>query len=497
MKIFTFSPFGYEGALVNVEVDLRRGIPAVDVVGMSDGAVKEARERVKAAIRNSGFEFPSERVLVSLSPADLKKEGAMLDLSIAAGILVAENERDHINESVIVLGELELSGKVRPCKAIHAAVSTAYSAGIRHAIVPKQNLDEALAIKGMKAIGVRNLREAEEALRDISCFEKPIHIEETDSKSGFFANEEIKEDLVLPKRLARAIDIAVAGKHHLLVVGKPGCGKTLAIQNLVPALAPKLTVEESQSVTRIHSIAGLLSPDESLVRTPPFRRPHQTASLEGMCGGGVNCRPGEVSLSHNGFLFLDETAEFRSAVLQMLRVPLETGMITLSRAGRSTTFPARFQMMMATNPCPCGNLGSKEKTCLCSEKSVVQYWQKFGNPLIDRIGIFCKVEENEHSEKVNICELREHIKNAFVIQRKKGGYNNHLSPHELFERFRADKESEKSLDSYIEENSVSERRAANIKKIALTIANMENRETVSQTEICEAISYSNSFLLEF
>lgn len=497
MNIYSFEPFGYEGSLVTVEVDLRRGIPVVDIVGLADGAVKEMRERTKAAIKNSGYEFPMERVLISLSPADLKKDNSIHDLAITTGI-ISENEKENfINENVLVIGEVELSGTIRPVRAVHAAVSSAFSAGIRYAVVPKENLLEAKEINGMKIASVGNLQEAMEALKDISLFENSnINIEKTETSSvSFPENDEValSDGMELPENLVRAIEIAVAGKHSLIAVGRPGCGKTLAIQSLIPTITPNLTFEESQSVTRIHSIAGLMRADTSYIKVPSFRIPHQTSSIEGMCGGGLNCRPGEVSLAHNGFLFLDEAAEFRSSVLQMLRAPLENGTITLCRAGRSTVYPAKFQLIMATNPCPCGNYGSKERICLCSEKSIQQYWSKFSAPLIDRIGVICFVSDDEKKVKVNLSELRKHIKQAFEVQRKFGTYNNYLSPQELLSKFNADKESEKILDSYIKNNSVSVRRAANIRKISLTIANMEGRENVFQEDVREAISYSKPF----
>lgn len=494
-NIYSFSPFGYEGSLVNVEVDLRRGIPAVDVVGLADGAVKETRERVRAAVINSGFEFPSERVLISLSPADLKKEGAGFDLPVALGILNAEEDSEFIEENVLVMGELELLGRVRAVKGIHAACSTAFASGIQYAVVPKANFEEACAVQGLKVVGVESLEEAVSALKDVTCFGKAFEIKEESSESISFSDEEGEDidGLELPKRLIRAIEIAVAGKHNLLITGRPGCGKTMAVQRLIPLLTPKLTVDESQSVTRIWSLAGLMKPTELLVRKTPFRIPHQTASIEGICGGGPNCRPGEISLAHNGVLFLDEAAEFRSSVLQMLRVPLESHTITLSRAGRSTIYPANFQLIMATNPCPCGNYGSKEKICLCSAKSVEMYWRKFSAPLIDRVGVILNMDDSEEKSSVDIEELRKHIKIAFEIQRKNPAYNNNLSPWDLSEKAKLDDEAMNILDSWVIKHDVGTRRESNILKVSLTIANMDGREIISKDDVLEAISYSKTF----
>lgn len=494
-NIYSFSPFGYEGSLVNVEVDLRRGIPAVDVVGLADGAVKETRERVRAAVINSGFEFPSERVLISLFPADLKKEGAGFDLPVALGILDAEEDSGFIEENVLVMGELELSGRVRAVKGIHAACSTAFDSGIQYAVVPKANFDEACSVHGLKIVGVESLEEAASALKDVTCFGKAFEIKEEFSESISFSDEEGEDidGLELPKRLIRAIEIAVAGKHNLLITGRPGCGKTMAVQRLIPLLTPNLTVDESQSVTRIWSLAGLMKPTEPLVRKIPFRIPHQTASIEGICGGGPKCRLGEISLAHNGVLFLDEAAEFRSSVLQMLRVPLESHTITLSRAGRSTTYPANFQLIMATNPCPCGNYGSKERICLCSAKSVEMYWRKFSAPLIDRVGVILNMDDSEEKSSVDIEELRKHIKIAFEIQRKNPAYNNNLSPWDLSEKAKLDDEAMNILDSWVIKHDVGTRRESNILKVSLTIANMDGREIISKDDVLEAISYSKTF----
>jgi len=494
-EVFAFSPFGYEGSLVSVEVDLRRGIPAVDIVGLSDGAVKESRERVISAIRNSGFEFPMERVLISLSPADLKKEGAGFDLPVALGILNAKDEASCIKEKVLVIGELELSGAVRPVKGVHAAITTAVASGIRYAIVPEANRKEAEACEGIRVACVKNLCEAESALRDLSYYieENTDVIMEGVEFPKPLGNEE--EEIELPKNLVRAIEVAVAGKHSLLVCGRPGSGKTLAIQKLVPSLTPRLTSEESYSVTRIWSLAGLMKPNDGLIRDTPFRMPHQTASIEGICGGGPNCRPGEISLAHNGILFLDEAAEFRSSVLQMLRVPMESHMITLCRAGRSTCYPANFQLIMATNPCPCGNYGAKERICLCSAKSVQQYWNKFSGPLLDRIQVMVHIQDDDETEIVSLTELKEHIRTAFEIQRNNGAYNSNLNPYELSERAKLDKDALYILDKWLTEHDVGERRGSNILKVALTIANIDGREIVSKRDVSEAISYSKTFEL--
>lgn len=513
MNIFSFSPFGYEGSLVAVEVDLRRGIPAVDIVGLADGAVKESRERMKAAIRNSGFSFPEERVLISLAPADLKKEGSGFDLALALSVLeecrrTAESdscaELDFGNETVLVMGELELNGTVRPVKAVHAAASTARSAGILKCIVSSANAAEAREVSGLKVFGAANLSEAYEALTNPALFTGSEGNENAFIPKGsvevngvLFPEENMAEnfsDIKNQKQLVRALQIAAAGGHNVLAYGPPGCGKTLAMQRF-SSLLPLLTVEEAQSTTRIHSIAGLLQPQEPLMRIPPFRMPHQTASIEGICGGGGSCRPGEVSLAHNGTLFLDEAAEFKTSVLQMLRVPLESGAITLSRAGRTTTYPARFQLLLAANPCPCGNYGTEGKLCLCSAKAVDMYWKKFSAPLLDRVDIRINVslpDKNTNTEgedySVSTGELRKQIANAVSVQRARQGKRNaFLTPQEIFSFCSLEDEEKNFLDKSIIKNDFSQRAVSGILKLSRTIADMEKSEKIEKAHLEEAV----------
>lgn len=439
MNIFTFSPFGYEGAIVSVETDLRRGIPAVDIVGLADGAVKESRERMQAAIRNQGFEFPSERVLIALSPADLKKEGAGFDLPLALSVLHA-SDTEHTSKEVLVMGELELSGTVRCVRGVHAAVASALANGIKSCIIPKSNVPEA-SIPGMNVYGVETLTEAYLILRGLETDSEEL----LNSKRGAFEQnsdfvkingvefpklEEVPEFAPVNSKGLEALVVAVTGHHSFLFVGAPGCGKTMLTQ-YAEYIMPCNTVEESQSVTRIHSLAGLLRPNEGLIRKKPFRMPHQTASIEGICGGGMNCRPGEISLAHNGLLFLDEAAEFRSSVLQMLRVPLESNSITLSRAGRSTVYPAHFQLALATNPCPCGCYGVENKICLCSARSIEMYWNKFSAPLLDRVPIRVFFEDDTQKTDFDIYSLRQLIAVGTDRQRERGFYNADAVPEQV------------------------------------------------------------------
>lgn len=422
MAIYSFSPFGYEGSIITVEVDLRRGIPATDIVGLADSAVKEERERVQCAIRNSGLEYPSERVLISLSPADLRKEGAGFDLAIALGIL-----QKQFTESVLVLGELDLSGGVRAVRGVHAACSTALASGIQYAIVPMANLNEALAT-GIKAIGCDTLYDAFKLSEDLST--RKIATKEEYDETISFREPYEEQKIKMTEKEMLALVVGAAGRFNMMFFGSPGCGKTILMQYM-QYLTPSLTEEESKSVRRIMSLAGLPIRDGN--RTyPPFRIPHQTASIEGICGGGPNCRPGEVTLAHNGVLFLDEAAEFRSSVLQMLRVPMENRTISLSRAGRTTVYPANFQLLLALNPCPCGNYGSSQKICLCSAQSVELYWRKLGGPLLDRVPIRLHIDPAEGERKVySLEELQSYVKKATEESRHLGVTFRDLSVEEI------------------------------------------------------------------
>ena len=344
----------------------------------------------------------------------------------------------------------------------------------------------------MKVMGISSLSDAHEKL---------LHSEQFTEKSNSSSPEqgEIKFNEELLSKVydmnldgyydaARAIEIAIAGKHNILLEGAPGCGKTLLSTRLIPALTPELTVEESQTVTRIHSLAGLMRPNDGLIRTAPFRMPHQTASIEEICGGGARYNPGEISLAHNGTHFLDEAAEFRSSVLQMLRVPLESKTITLSRAGRSTCYPANFQLVMATNPCPCGNYGNTDKICLCSQRSIEQYWRKFSDPLLDRVEIKQNVRKDENDRRrISVPEMKQHIENAFRIQRENPHYNASLNPQEIAELCKLDKECQTYLNDRIQKYDLSPRNQANTLKVALTIANMEGRTEIGIDDLREAV----------
>ena len=471
--IKTYAPFGYEGQIVDIEVDLRKGIPATDIVGLADSSVKEARERVQAAIRNQGYSYPPERVLLSLSPADIRKEGAGFDLPIALAILQAQN-KINVPECVLVMGELTLSGQVLPVKGVQAALQDAQAMGIKYAIIPEGNSAEHIP-ENIKVARVKDLTQAFEALKSPGEYFS-YEVELPLRPASFFAPpEEGFDDIKDHNGLKFAMAVAAAGRHSLLVVGSPGCGKTTCLQHF-PDLMPLLTPEEKASVDRIRSLAGLplCSMGNSQGWKRPFRQPHQTASIEGICGGGVTCRPGEISLAHNGVLFLDEAAEFRASVLQMLRVPMENHTISLSRAGRVTTYPAHFQLIMATNPCPCGNYGSKDKICLCSSKSVENYWKKFSAPLLDRVAIrfYDSKESNEGWVPDTLEEYRVMIERAWKKREERGTDGKVM-----------DKVAGDIFDKTAEKHDWTEREKGLVLSVAVTISDMLDYEEVNSQSV--------------
>ena len=521
MKIMSFSPFGYEGALVTIEVDLRRGIPAVDMVGLADNAVRESRERMRAAIRNSGFEFPVERVLISLSPADVKKEGAGFDLAIALAVLHKKEHPEYgiAKDAALVMGELELSGRIRAVRGVHAALSTAREDGIRNCIIPAENAAEASVFSSMKIFPVRFLTDAFELFSKLASEseQKDADVGTACTLSDACAN--MKDEPVVfsdfpPQAdyreisgqgfLIEALQIAAAGRHNLIAYGPPGCGKTLALSRFY-TLLPRLTHEEALTVTRIYSIAGLLTSGTRILQDPPFRMPHQSSTAEGIIGGGIHCRPGEISLAHNGVLFLDEAADFRISVLQALRVPLEEGKITLSRAGRSTEYPAHFQLLLAANPCPCGNFGSTDKICLCRPQAVEQYWRRFSAPLLDRIDIrvaligsgeTVKTREGDADgffsaeQRLSTAQLREAIADATAIQRKRQGKPNaRLEAAEIRQFCPLGEEAERFLTDSAQRFAFSARGIHSCIKLARTCADTEKSARIQKHHMEKAVLF--------
>lgn len=483
--IYGFSNFGYDGSLVTVNADFSEG-NSTDILGFADSLIAETKARVKSAIQNSGFDYPNKKVLVTLSPADLKKDSPVFDLPIALSIL------SNTSEKVLVMGELDSMGNLRPVRESFVACQKAIEKGIKYAILPEGSS----APDGIKICFVKKLKEAFIAF-DNECFKNFNEIKLPFNSDIEFKNDNLLGDYSLDdyntlvdNNLKFAMTVAVAGKHNLLVIGHPGCGKDAMIEKL-PQILPQLSLEESQSTTRIHSLAGLVKTNENYITKRPFRQPHTSASIEGMCGGGINCRPGDVSLAHNGILFLDEASEFRSSCLQTLRVPMENHSITLSRAGRTTCYPSDFQLVMATSPCPCGNYGDKDKICLCSHKIKEMYWRKFPSPLLDRMEIRFDFNSNDvlTTDKMTVEKMQEMITTAWNMQKKRNEFNGRIAftdslkyDKEVFEKkFSNWFESEglwKMAEGINSDSSLNWKRFQ-ITLLARTIADMKGSEKIS------------------
>jgi len=504
MDIFAFEPVGFEGELVTVEVDLRRGIPSVDLVGLPDGAVKEARERIRAAIRNSGFEFPLERLLISLAPAGVRKGGASFDLAMAMAVLAASGQIPDSGGSILALGELELSGRVRPVAGVLSAVAAGLSAGIPRFIVPRDNLMEARALAGGSALAIDGLVDcvrlsAASGLGSSSDdYSPPDAARPGTENAGGEAIEGLDmADIRGQPELRRAMEVSAAGGHHMLLFGPPGVGKSMAARRL-SGLLPDLDDADSIIVTTLYSLAGALPERSGLIRKPPFRSPHHGASAEGVVGGGRSRKPGEISLAHGGVLLLDEAAEFRADVLQSLREPLEEGRVTIARADRVISYPSRFMLVLSCNPCPCGNLGRRGAVCLCSPDEIRRYWKRLGGPLLDRIDIRVPVRPAGPVELAlgpgeASSSIRARVRRAREIQADRyadaGSKVNGNLPVSGIERFCA--LGDKARTAFIvkaEREGFSSRACHSTLKVARTIADLEGSSSIDVSHLDEAFA---------
>ena len=493
--VHTMSVNGIVGSLVRVECYITNGLPNFDIVGLPDAAVKEARERVRAAAKTSGLTFPTSRITVNLAPANLKKTGTHYDLPILIGILSAFRLVRKPAQQWALVGELSLDGKIRPVNGVLSMALAAKKAGIETMFVPAENAPEATLAHGPVIIPVRTVQELVDSFN--SCVALPAEPAWVPTRRHM-ALPDFK-DVLGQETAKRALEVAAAGSHNILLVGPPGSGKSMLSKRL-PSILPDMTWEEALEVTQLYSVMGLLDPEDPLVRQRPFRSPHHTVSNAGLAGGGSNPRPGEISLSHRGVLFLDELPEFRKDTLDLLRQPMEDAKVTISRATGSVTYPAEFMLVCAMNPCKCGWYGDASGRCRCSQPAVDAYRSRISGPMLDRIDIMVEVPSvafedlRQRSEAEPSSAIKQRVDRARQIQNdrygKTGGMcNARMGPQEMRSFCRLDEAGEKLMQGAFERMGLTARSYDRILRVARTIADLEGSEEIRAHHLAEAVRY--------